>query len=326
MFKVLREAKETVKETEFSKASRFFLFFDVFYCMKKFHVTGEEYLKYKFYNHKNRYRKDFITRYDFKYGIRRINVKGFTSSKYKFYQMLPECFSREIILAPECSEETFLSFARKHKRFVVKPDNGSCGRGISVFVYTDDEQARKYFSEIKGDVVCEEFIVQHEEMNRLNPFSVNTVRIVSVVDSGEIILASGTLRTGARFGKITDNLSDGGAGAQIDLKTGIITSTGFDFDDKRYMNHPVTGVQFVGFAIPNWDKVVALVKEAHLKCSQCKLLGWDIAVTPEGAVVLEANNSPDAFLTQLGDMLPKGKDIHRVINSGKKYRPSKDEK
>ena len=326
IFNVLSDASKTVKKTDFPKITQFFLFFDVVYCRLRFHAVGKEYLMYRFYEHKNRYRKDFLTAYDMEYGIRRINEKGFTGSKYNLSLRLSEFYGREVILAPACTEELFVAFARKHKRIVLKPDKGSCGRGVTEFNYIDDDQAREFFSEIRGRVACEEYIVQHEIMDKINPYSVNTVRIVSLLDGDKVIFACSTFRTGTSSEKITDNLSRGGIGAQVDVETGIVTTTGFDYKGNRYVNHPVSGVQFIGFRIPNWDKVAQLVTKAHRKCPTCKLLGWDIAVTADGAVIVEANNAPDAPHTQLGDLVPKGKDAHRIMKTGKKYRPPKKKK
>lgn len=284
---------------------------DFFYCKKKFKCNLEEYLGYKFYLYKNCFRKNFIVSAHRPRFVN-INTKSFTYSKYVFYQYLPDLFKREIILAPNCGEDIFVDFYKKHKKIVVKPDRGSLGKDVMLLEYTDDTAAREYFRSIAPDAhtVCEEFICQHSVLNTLNPYSVNTIRITSLLVDGEVEILSATLRCGAGADSITDNLSKGGIGAQIDIETGIICAYGKDFAMNSYSHHPVSGVQIVGLQIPNWERAVAYVKQAHKRVPQCTLYGWDIAITEDGADIVEANSKPGIRNIQQLDGVPKG---HKLI-------------
>ena len=284
---------------------------DYFYCKRKYKCNLEEYLEYKFYNYKNRYRKNFILSAHRPQFVN-INTRSFTWSKYVFYQYIPDLFQREIILAPNCGEDSFVQFLRKHKKIVVKPDRGSLGKGVMLLEYTDDASAREYFCSIAPDsqLVCEEFIHQHPVLNALNPHSVNTLRITSLLVDGEVEILSATLRCGAGADSITDNLSKGGIGAQIDIETGIICAYGKDFAMNSYSHHPISGVQIVGLKIPNWDYAVAFIKEAHKRVPQCTLYGWDIAITEDGVDIVEANSKPGIRNIQQLDGVPKG---HKLL-------------
>lgn len=284
---------------------------DYFYCKRKYKCNLEEYLGYKFYNYKNCYRKNFILSAH-RPQFQNINITPFTRSKYLFYQYIPDLFQREIILAPNCGEDAFVQFLRKHKKIVVKPDRGSLGKDVMLLKYTDDTTAREYFRSIAPDArtLCEEFIRQHPVLNALNPYSVNTVRITSLLVDGEVEILSATLRCGAGADSITDNLSKGGIGAQIDIETGIICAYGKDFAMNSYSHHPISGVQIVGLQIPNWDCAVAYIKKAHKRVPQCTLYGWDIAITEYGVDIVEANNKPGIRNIQQLDGVPKG---HKLL-------------
>jgi hypothetical protein len=65
-----------------------------------------------------------------------------------------------------------------------------------------------------------------------------------------------------------------------------------------YERHPVTGVEVAGRPVPCWDQVVALAQRAHRVASDRVLVGWDIAVTPQGAILLEGNAYPDVHYPQ----------------------------
>lgn len=222
-------------------------------------------------------------------------------------------------MAPDCGEEAFLEFLKKNKRILVKPDLGSLGRDIKILTYIDDQQATEFFSGLTEPTICEEVIRQHSELDRINQDSVNTIRVVSLRHNGEVEIISATLKSGGQPGVIIDNLKKKGVGAQIDVATGIVNSHGFDYDDNIYVNHPLSGTQLLGFNIPNWDKLVELVKAAHMRLPQCAMLGWDIAITQDGADIIEANNRPGPQIMQRGHLEPKGEKLLNYLADKKNH-------
>lgn len=316
--RVLHDGVITARKTDLGRWTQFAIFFDSIYCRLRFHTTNDEYLDYQFYNHKNCYRKNYLLTYHQRNQYKYITEKGFTRSKYRFYQRIPDCYYREIILAPVCGEDCFLEFVQKHQKIVTKPDTGSYGGNIEIYSYTNDDQARKYFSCLPDNTICEQYILQHETMNGINPFSVNTIRIVTLLDGETVNIISATLRTGSNADTPVDNLRQNGIGAQVDIATGIVSTCGFDYNKKLYMKHPVSGVQFLGLTIPNWSKAIALVKTAHSRLPQCKLLGWDIAITQTGADIVEANNAPGTPIMQMVDLIPKGEKVLQTIREEKR--------
>jgi hypothetical protein len=92
-------------------------------------------------------------------------------------------------------------------------------------------------------------------------------------------------------------------GAPVDLMTGEL---GLLASDKRedaldfFTYHPVTGARIAGVVLPEWPAVKALAQRAHAVFNDRFVIGWDIAVTPEGAVLIEGNAYPDfAFLQRV---------------------------
>lgn len=299
---------------------RFLLFFDLYYCRKILHATDDEYIAYKFYNLKNRFRKNFYLIYHQRKYIRYLNTGGFTLSKYRFYSKIPNCFDREMILAPTCGKEMFIKFVKAHKTIVVKPDQGSYGRDIRTLTYTNDEEMSAFFDSLTEPSICEEFIVQHDILNQLNPGSVNTVRILTLRKDDSVEVISASLRIGNNKERIVDNMRKGGIGAQVDVETGIIITYGYDYDGNKFISHPTTGCNILGLQLPNWDKVIELVKTAHSELPQCELLGWDIAMTQKGADIIEANTAPGPMLTQFMDLEPKGEQLIKKAKENKKAR------
>jgi Sugar-transfer associated ATP-grasp len=89
--------------------------------------------------------------------------------------------------------------------------------------------------------------------------------------------------------------------AAVDLETGRLDAMTGDKPEclsQWYDRHPVTGVEIVGRQVPCWAEIVALAERAHRISSDRILVGWDIAVTPEGPVLLEGNSYPDVHYPQ----------------------------
>lgn len=270
-------------------------------------------MKYQFHKIPNKDRKNFMLVFHQRNFMRYLNTPGFTMSKYSFYQRIPQFFEREVILAPKCGPEAFIAFAKKYGKIVTKPDQGSYGRGVVTYTYTTDEDALAYYKGFTEEMICECFIQQHPDLNALNPSSVNTVRFISLRKGDDIIITSASLRAAATTDKFVDNMRKGGIGAQVNLETGVIYTDGYDYNDHQYEAHPTTGVTFKGFQMPNWDKAIALVKNAHKEIHECDYLGWDIAITQTGADIIEANTAPGPMLTQFMDLIPKGELVIPII-------------
>jgi hypothetical protein len=99
--------------------------------------------------------------------------------------------------------------------------------------------------------------------------------------------------------------------AAVDLETGRLGAMTGDQPEclsQWHERHPVTGVEIVGRQVPHWAEIVALAGRAHRISSDRILVGWDIAITPQGPVLLEGNSYPDVhypqriFRTPYGEM------------------------
>ena len=181
---------------------------------------------------------------------------------------------------------------------MVKPTNGSCGKGIEKLKTTDYKEKELYnYIKNKGDVILEEVIIQHEDMNKLYPGAINTCRIVGFLKDNEIKIVVVYLRVGN--GAIVDNFNSGGMFVPINVKTGEIEYSALDKKHNLYKEHPVTGTQFIGFKIPMWKESLDLVKQAGTKIPEVRLAGYDVAISNKGPVLVEINDFPGHDIYQL---------------------------
>jgi hypothetical protein len=138
---------------------------------------------------------------------------------------------------------------------------------------------------------------QHPVLQALYATSVNTVRVQTCRRSpgpgGRVEVATGVLRVGAR-GSVVDNAAQGGLYAGLDLATGRLTTpflTPFSRGGRRLPAHPESGVPAAEVVVPSLPEVLELVRAGH-RWLPNQVVAWDVAVTPRGPVIIEANDLP----------------------------------
>ncbi len=138
-------------------------------------------------------------------------------------------------------------------------------------------------------------------LDALYPRSVNTVRIDTLIDGNTVHSSAATLRLGTG-GAHVDNLSRGGLTVPIDLATGRLAGPGRRmpcFATRFYPRHPDTGVRFEEVPLPHWQQLRGLVERGARALAPLGMLGWDVALTVDGPVLLEANANWGEDLFQL---------------------------
>ena len=107
----------------------------------------------------------------------------------------------------------------------------------------------------------------------------------------------------------SDNFDYGVSGnllGDVRLDTGTLSrvvgrhASGFGLQD--YPEHPTTGVPCEGFALPGWDEACRIALTAARKFLPLRTIGWDIALTGNGPVVIEGNVWWDALHNAHGRM------------------------
>lgn len=186
---------------------------------------------------------------------------------------------------------------------------------VSELVKDNDTLALVFSEILRSDYLFQNFITQHPELNSINSKSVNTVRIDTFTNKkGEIQIFNSMLRTGSG-NLFVDNVSSGGLAIGIDLNRGVLFPdahtffTGFNPAISR-KSHPVTGTAYKGYHIPFFNEAKQMALDAAEKLPQVKLAGWDIAIQPEGPVLIEGNNN---CAIPLYEILQKGYKKNQVV-------------
>ena len=210
-----------------------------------------------------------------------------------FHMPVPEVFAvrlNGILYNNELHPVIEDSLLEKHHYFA-KAITGECGESVRHIV--DYHGFQQFLCEIKDqDIILQECVSQHHEMNRLNPNAVNTLRVVTVMTQDGPIVFSALLRIGTRSCGERDNTSQGGIAVGIQ-KDGTLMQYGFRKQSfgGRVEEHPDTGIVFSEFQIPKYHEALNLACRAHLLFYRIHSIGWDIAITEDGCMIIEGNDN-----------------------------------
>lgn len=278
-----------------------------FLLEKIFYKTRmSDYIQYEYYKKPNYLRREFIDENRREIIHRVLNDPKdcvIFNNKAEFNRKFDKFLGREWFDTQNDTYENFKLFVKKFHRFFVKPEDGWFGIGAGIYEMQAHTDLEKLWMDLKEKkALLEECIIQHQQLSEFNSTSVNTLRVVTVLcPDNKIKIMTADLRLG-RQGKVADNFHHKGIASLVDIETGIIYTLGIDKDRKRYIIHPDSRKQIVGFHIPYWEEVKALVKEAALYIPTVRYVGWDIAIGKDGKIyIVEGNCMADPDVTQMPD-------------------------
>jgi hypothetical protein len=210
------------------------------------------------------------------------------------------------------------------RRIFVKPRGGSQGRAAAAFrlsggagdLLCDSGSGPVPLADLLSDLPAEsprefrssfygwlfqDYLQQHPTLAALNPDALNTVRLVTWLDTaGTVAPLTAILRLGGA-GNQVDGWGRGGISVAIDLATGTLGEGIFKkkYGGTRTDHHPGTGARFTGVVLPGWHEAVAQCIRAAGMLPGVRSIGWDLAFTPVGPVIVEGNTNWDLSMVQI---------------------------
>jgi hypothetical protein len=204
---------------------------------------------------------------------------------------------------------------------IVKPAHGARGVGIELWNYTKDgrysnqlgqkldmDAFRKYLDEKadkgKDRLILQKRIISNRQLATLSKNAPVVARIVTLRDiAGTVSFLNGAMLipTGSEF------LRPGQIVSPVDPTTGILAeAVSYGIVRKAYPFHPDTNQPITGARVPYWKEAIEAVVKAHAFFPEFFSLGWDVAITEDGPVILEANKIWDVETSQRPAGLPLG--------------------
>jgi len=224
--------------------------------------------------------------------------------------------SSEIILNNLDSVITELA---RYSHLIIKPSIES-GGGKSIIVFELKNGITDYKNYSLKDLlnlfgrnfIIQEVIVQNDLINSLNPSSVNTIRINSVLIGNKVQVLGKVMRVGGKDSKV-DNTSSGGFWVAI-KDNGYLQKKGYS----KYLNHVFetnTGIQLSKFKVPFLNKVSETISIMHKQIPHFRYVAWDIALDKDGnPILIEYNVRAPGIDGQIGDGPLFGKFTENILS------------
>lgn len=288
---------------------------DYIFCMLAFKCGCRDYFCGKFYEKTFGQRVNYITQFRKDALAKQYNDKEMgerVDNKASFDAMFEKYLHREWLDVDKSTMEEFQAFTERHEEFFVKAVNTSGGNSIWKCNISKEKRTLKQLKKKMKGCILEEPIMQHPKMSSLHPSTVNTIRVNTVWSEGKPHVFAAVLRMGSK-GCVDNFHAGGGMGAEVDLETGVVFTTAINMENQRFLFHPVTGTQIVGFQIPNWDKVLEMVKQMAAEVPQVRNIGWDIAVTEDGCCAVEGNSRCDFLICQMPQNIGRYRELKELL-------------
>lgn len=216
---------------------------------------------------------------------------------------------------PGCSDE-FVAGSLPEYDLFIKPVSSSRGQNVSRWQYLGPGRYRNSDGTVcsaneigrqnrpGGPYLVQPCLRNHSDIANLSTGSLATVRIVSGrYPDGLVEIIAATFKM-PRGQSLTDNH---GFSCPVDIKSGTLGPGGrYRPVDQQFDWHPTTRAAIADRVLPDWQQAIQLVMRAHAVFNEHAFLGWDVALTPEGPVLLEANVGWDVVTVQKPQGIPLG--------------------
>lgn len=270
--------------------SRLLTLLDIIYCVYKHGSGYYDYFEFEFYLLNNDERKTYVTAMKNNAIIKEYNDPAFVAvydDKRLFNERFRAYVKRDFIDLESCSKEDFMNFCRDRKEICAKIPQSNGGYGVDIYRCEDLDHLYETVK-AKKEVLIEEKIQQHPDLNVLYGGSVNTLRLVTFLkDDGEAVVLNSVFKIG-NSGNV-DNFSSGGMYTFVD-QNGVVMIDAIDEEGNVYKNHPQTGQLIKCFRVPCYQEAVSMVCKAIKEIPQVRYVGFDVAVGKDGPLIVEGNS------------------------------------
>lgn len=291
MFKIAKKISKKINK------NYILIILDMIRAGIKYQAGYYDYQEFEFYNLNRKQRKTYLTRGKNNQIIKKFNDKSkfyLIDNKENFYRGYKEFIKRDWILLNGKNFDEFENFLEKNKTAIVKPVDGEGGKGVEKIEDINLNENRILYEKLvknKQNIV-EQCIIQHKELNELYSGSVNSLRMFTFYKEGKTYFLQAILKIGN--GGVVDNFSSGGMYAYVD-ENGYVYTEAIDREDNIFAEHPISKHKIVGFKVPMFKEAIELVKEAAKVVPEVRYVGWDVAISDNGPMIIEGNCFPGVF-------------------------------
>lgn len=145
----------------------------------------------------------------------------------------------------------------------------------------------------KSPYLLQPFLLPHRDIRELAGVeTLCTLRLPTCCfpDGRVEVITQSYVRMPHEPGALMDNRSQGAVAYGLDTDTGRLTLGAIKDGLGTFTVHPASGRTAAGFELPYFQEALELVTTAHAEAfARFPTLGWDVAITNQGPVIVEMN-------------------------------------
>jgi hypothetical protein len=183
--------------------------------------------------------------------------------------------------------------------YIIKPSLDSGGGKNVAKLKADEEnifsmkgksytlkELKAYF---RGDFIVQELISQSDILSKINPSSINTIRITTMRHNDNIVHLSSILRFSSNDA-ITDNENLGGSSVGLDPILESMKKYAYDKYGNKIELHPKTKFVFEDQRLHGYKEIAECAKKIHEQLSYFDMVSFDFAIdTKNQPIFIEIN-------------------------------------
>ncbi len=275
-----------------SKKNSVFLLFDMIISYFKYGVNYEEYRLFGFYNMKRELKSTYMSKkIHNKLGKYLYDKKHFDllNNREKFHNRFKEYLNHEFYNIKEVSFKRFEEFVLKKREVIVRSNNLGDEKNTTILNVKDFKSPAFLLDKARksGLIIAEAKIKQNKVFNGINPNSMNTVNIVSLVSDERVNIISSYVKFGVNDKYKYDVDSVKHMTGLIDEKSGQVKGK-FLLDDEFVSEHPISKVKLSGLEIPFYREMRETVKVLASELDESKEIEWVFVISDKRIYLTDA--------------------------------------
>jgi hypothetical protein len=293
-----------VKEQK--KMSGSSLYLDIMLSSLKYNISPMDYFLFRFFEKGEALRASYAgTGFMYEYQLRMNPTvhRSVLEDKIQFLEHFKDLSGRKWATLNMIKKDATLAKAILENpagKVVVKNSKGQAGAEVKV-LNTEGLDREGLMQKMKqgGYDLVESYVVQHKALMNLSSSGLNTLRLITQTVDKDVIIIAARMRVSVNSS--VDNMAAGNFAAPVSLATGKICGPGVysDITKEDVYEHPVSKVSIVDFQLPYWKECINLVEQAALRIPENRSIGWDVAITDAGPILIEGNHNWCKILWQL---------------------------
>jgi hypothetical protein len=180
------------------------IFFDILWCSIRYEAAFQDYQDWDVFRLSRRERATLMTHPKSDHIAARYDApshRHLFADKVEFNRLFADYLGREWVDLRETDAAALSAFIRRHPTLILKPVDGLGGHGVEKVEASTIGDLDAFLARAleTRQFLLEECLTQHPELARLNPSSVNTLRLITFRKDGEVHLLASALKIGNGF-------------------------------------------------------------------------------------------------------------------------------